>query len=113
MHQSKWKLLGNHQGCPDFGLESRGIRRDVDGVVRLVSELASSIIRLIWMLLYPIILVSFASVFGQAYRSRLGRKVTGHFGINLAANLVFMPTFSSLPNMALAALAAVVVWVTI
>src|SRR3954462_13830723 len=71
---------------------------------------APSTISLIWMILYPIILVSFGFVFVQAFRQRVPRLVALPFAINLAANLLFMPIFSGLRNVPLAAADIVVGW---
>ncbi len=74
---------------------------------------APSTISLIWMILYPIILVSFGFVFVQVFRSKLPRQVALPFAINLVANLLFMPIFSGLRNVPLAAVDIVIVWATI
>lgn len=74
---------------------------------------APSTISLIWMILYPIILVSFGFVFVQAFRGKVGWKVAIPFAINLIANLLFMPFFSGLRNVPLAAVDIVIVWATI
>ncbi len=47
-----------------------------------------STISLIWMILYPIILISFGFVFVQAYRGKAPRRVAVPFAINLVANLL-------------------------
>ena len=65
------------------------------------------------MNVYLIILVSFGFVFVQAFRGEAGWKVALPFGINLAANLLFMPFFSGLRNVPLAAVDIVIVWATI
>lgn len=62
-----------------------------------------STISLIWMILYPVILVSFGFVFVQTFRRRIGWKVALPFAANLVANLLFMPIFSGLRNVPLAA----------
>jgi benzodiazapine receptor len=74
---------------------------------------APSTISLIWMILYPVILVSFGFVFVQAFRGRIPRRVALPFAINLVANLLFMPIFSGLRNVPLAAVDIVIVWITI
>ena len=74
---------------------------------------APATISLIWMILYPIILVSFGFVFVQAFRKKLPWTVAVPFAINLAANLLFMPIFAGLRNVPLAAADIVIVWVTI
>jgi tryptophan-rich sensory protein len=74
---------------------------------------APSTISLIWLILYPVILVSFGYVFVQAYRAKIGRKTAIPFAINLVANLLFMPIFSGLRNVPLAAVDIVIVWATI
>ena len=73
---------------------------------------APSTIRLMWTILYPIILVSFGIVFVQAARKRLPRKVALPFLINLVANLLFMPIFAGLRGVQLAA-DIVIVWATL
>ncbi len=70
-------------------------------------------IRLIWMILYPIILVSFGFVFVQAFRGRVGWKVAVPFAINLVANLLFMPIFAGMRNVPVACLDIFIVWATI
>jgi tryptophan-rich sensory protein len=74
---------------------------------------APSTISLIWMILYPIIVISFGFVFVQAFRVRVPRFVALPFAINIAANLLFMPIFSGLRNVPLAAVDIVIVWATI
>lgn len=74
---------------------------------------APSTISMIWMILYPIILVSFGFVFVQAFRGKLPWRIAVPFAINLVANLAFMPIFSGLRNVPLAAADIVIVWVTI
>lgn len=70
-------------------------------------------IGLIWMILYPIILVTFGVVFVQAFRRQLPWRVAVPFAVNLVANLLFMPIFSGLRNVPLAAVDIVIVWGTI
>jgi tryptophan-rich sensory protein len=74
---------------------------------------APAIISLIWTILYPIILVSFGFVFVQAFRGKLGWKVAVPFAVNLVANLLFMPIFSGLRNVPLAAVDILIVWTTL
>ena len=74
---------------------------------------APSTISLIWMILYPIIFVSFGFVFVQAFRGRVGWKVALPFAINLVANLLFMPAFAGLRNVPLACVDILIVWATI
>ena len=74
---------------------------------------APSTISLIWMILYPIIVITFGFVFVQVFRVRVPRLVALPFAINLAANLLFMPIFSGLRNVPLAAVDIVIVWATI
>ena len=74
---------------------------------------APATISLIWMILYPIILVSFGFIFVQAFRGKVGWKVVLPFAINLVANLLFMPIFAGLRNVPLACVDIVIVWVTI
>jgi translocator protein len=74
---------------------------------------APSTISLIWMILYVIILVSFGFVFVQTFRSKIPRLVAVPFAINLVTNLLFMPIFSGLRNVPLAAVDIVIVWATI
>lgn len=74
---------------------------------------APSTISLIWMILYPVIVVSFGFVFVQAFRRRVPVRVALPFAVNLVANLLFMPIFAGLRNVPLAAADIVVVWATI
>ncbi len=74
---------------------------------------APSTISLIWMILYPVILVSFAFVLVQAIRRKIPRMVALPFVINLITNLLFMPTFAGLRNVPLAAVDIMIVWATI
>jgi benzodiazapine receptor len=74
---------------------------------------APATISLIWMILYPIILISFGFVFVQAIRRKVPWKVAVPFVINLVANLLFMPIFSGLRNVPIAAVNIVIVWTTI
>src|SRR5579871_1696630 len=70
-------------------------------------------ISLIWMILYPIILVSFGVVFVQAFRNKVPRMVAVPFAVNLVANLLFMPIFAGLRSLPLAAGDILIVWATI
>ena len=74
---------------------------------------APSTISLIWMILYPIILISFGFMFVQAFRSKVPRTLAVPFAVNLVVNLMFMPIFAWLKNVPLAALDIVIVWATI
>ena len=74
---------------------------------------APSTISLIWMILYPIILISFGFVFVQAFRRSASWKVALPFAVNLVANLLFMPIFAGLRSVPLAAADIVIVWATI
>ena len=74
---------------------------------------APATISLIWMILYPIILISFGFVFVQAFRGKVGWKIAMPFAINLIANLLFMPIFAGLRSVPLAAADIVIVWATI
>jgi len=74
---------------------------------------APSTIGLIWTILYPIIAVSFGFVFLMAFRGKVRRSLAVPFAINLVANLLFMPIFSGLRNVPLAAVDIVIVWATI
>ena len=74
---------------------------------------APSTISLIWMILYPIIVVSFGFVFVRAFQRKVSRTVAVPFAINLVVNLLFMPLFSGLRSVPLAAVDIVIVWATI
>lgn len=74
---------------------------------------APATISLIWMILYPIILVSFGFVFLRAFQGKIPRRIALPFAVNLAANLLFMPIFAGLRNVPLAAMDIVIVWTTI
>jgi benzodiazapine receptor len=64
---------------------------------------APSTITLSWMILYPIILISFNFVFVQAARSNVSPRIAVPFTINFVANLLFMPLFAWLRRVPLAA----------
>jgi tryptophan-rich sensory protein len=70
-------------------------------------------IGLIWTLLYPVIVISFGFVFLRAFQGKFPRIVAVPFAINLVANFLFMPIFSGLRNVPLAAVDIQIVWVTI
>src|SRR5271167_3646081 len=72
-----------------------------------------STISLIWMILYPIILISFGFVFVRAFQGKVSRMVAVPFAINLVANLLFMPIFAGLRSVTLAAADILIVWATI
>ena len=74
---------------------------------------APATIGLIWQILYLIILVSFGFVFVQTCRGKVPWRVAVPFAINLVANVMFMPIFSGLRNVPLAAVDILVVWATI
>ena len=74
---------------------------------------APATISLIWMILYPIILISFGFVFVRAFQGKVPRLIAVPFAINLVANLLFMPIFSGLRSVPLAAVDIVIVWATI
>ena len=74
---------------------------------------APATISLIWIILYPIILVSFGFVFIQAIRRRVPWPVAVPFAINLMANLAFTPIQFGLRDLPLAALDILMVWGTI
>lgn len=74
---------------------------------------APSTISLMWMILYPLIVVSFGFVFVQAFRRIASWKVALPFTVNLVANLLFMPIFAGLRNVPWAAVDIVIVWATI
>ena len=74
---------------------------------------APATISLIWMILYPIIVVSFGFVFVRAFQGKVPRTVAVPFAVNLVANLLFMPLFSGLKSVPLAAVDIVIVWATV
>jgi tryptophan-rich sensory protein len=74
---------------------------------------APATIGLVWRILYPVILVSFAFVFVQAFRRRVPRRVAVPFAVNLVANLIFTPIQFGLRDLKLAAVDIVIVWATI
>ena len=74
---------------------------------------APSTISLIWMILYPIILISFGFVFVQMFRGKVGWPVALPFAINLVANLIFTPIQFGFRNLPLATVDIVIVWATI
>ena len=74
---------------------------------------APSTIGLIWMILYPIILVSFGFIFVRAFRGKVPPLLAVPFAINLVANVLFMPIFAGLRNVPLACVDILIVWATI
>jgi len=82
-----------------------------DSLAKPVWTPSPSTISLIWMILYPIILISF--VFVRAFQDKVSRPVAVPFAINLLANLLFMPIFAGLRNVPLAAADILIVWTTI
>ena len=70
-------------------------------------------ISLIWTVHYPVIVISFGFTFVQAWRGRIPWRVALPFGVNLLANLLFMPIFAGLRNVPLATADILIVWVTI
>jgi benzodiazapine receptor len=72
-----------------------------------------STIGLIWSILYSIIIVTFGFVFVQAFRGKVSWLVALPFIINLVANLLFMPFFSGMRSVHLAAVDILVVLGTI
>ena len=74
---------------------------------------APATIGLIWMLLYPVIVISFGFVFLKAFQGKVPRSLAVPFAINLVANLLFMPIFSGMRSVPLAAVDILIVWGTI
>ena len=74
-----------------------------DGLAKPARTPAPSKIGLIGMIRYPIRLVGLGLVFGQAFRRKVGRGVALPFANNLVADLPFMPIFSGLRSVPLAA----------
>ena len=72
-----------------------------------------STIGLIWTILYPIILGSFGFVIYKAIRGSIPWLVALPFIINLIVNILFMPIFSGLHNLPLAAVDILIVLGTI
>ncbi|WP_210247110.1 TspO/MBR family protein [Aliikangiella marina] len=72
-----------------------------------------SFIGTMWSILYPIIIVSFAYVFIQAFRGKFPKKVAIPFAINLVANVIFTPIQFGLRNLTLASIDILVIWGTI
>ena len=70
-------------------------------------------IGLIWQILYPVIVVSFGFVFVRAFQGKVPRSLALPFAVNLVANLLFMPIFSGLRNVPMAAVDILIVWATI
>ena len=70
-------------------------------------------IGLIWQILYPVIVVSFGTVFVAAIRRKVPWPVAVPFAINLLANLIFTPIQFGWRNLPLAAVDILIVWGTI
>jgi tryptophan-rich sensory protein len=84
-----------------------------DGLAKPSWTPGPSTIRLIWNILYPIILITFLFVFVQAARRKIGGRVALPFAINLAANLAFTPIEFGLRDLPLASVDILIVWGTI
>jgi tryptophan-rich sensory protein len=67
----------------------------------------------IWLIIYPIILVSFGAVLVQWTRGKVPGVVALPFAINLTANLLFTQIQFGMRNLPLAALDILIVWATI
>jgi tryptophan-rich sensory protein len=74
---------------------------------------APETIRTIWMILYPVIFLSFGYVFLQFGRRKISGWVALPFILNLLANLLFMPIQSGLRDLWLASVDILVVWATL
>ena len=74
---------------------------------------APETIRTIWVILYPIIFLSFGYVFYLFGRRQLSGWVTLPFILNLIANLLFMPIQSGLRDLWLASADILIVWATL
>ena len=70
-------------------------------------------IGLIWQVLYPIIIATFAFVLIQALRKKVPWNAALPFVINLIANVAFTPIQFGLRSLFLAAADILLVWVTI
>ena len=70
-------------------------------------------IGLVWTILYPIIAISFGIVFVQVLRRKLPVSIAVPFLLNLVTNLLFMPIFSGLRNLPLAAVDILLVWASL
>ena len=84
-----------------------------NGLVKPSWTPAPTTIGLIWTILYPIIFISFGFVFVRAIQGKVPRIVAAPFAVNLFANLLFMPIFSGMRNVPLAAVDILIVWATI
>ena len=74
---------------------------------------APATIGLIWLILYPIIVVSFGFVLIQAIRRKVPWHVALPFAINLVTNLIFTPIQFGMRNLPLASAHILVIWATI
>lgn len=74
---------------------------------------AASTIGTIWMILYPIIFVTFGIIFYKAIKREIPFILTLPFIINLIANFAFTPILFGLKNLPLASLDILVVWLTL
>ncbi len=84
-----------------------------DSLVKPAWTPEPSTIGLVWRILYPIIIVTFAFVFVQALRKKIPGKATLPFAINLIANIAFTPIQFGLRSLVLAAADILLVWITI
>ncbi len=74
---------------------------------------APDLIRTIWMVLYPIIFITFGTVFIQAFRKKIPKRVVIPFAVNLLANFAFMPILIGTRNLPLALIDILIVWTSI
>jgi len=73
----------------------------------------SGTIGLIWMILYPIILVSFVYAIFAWRHGQLPLKIVIIFSLNILANLIFTPIQFGLENLWLSSLDILIIWSTI
>ena len=84
-----------------------------DGLVKPSWTPPGSTIGIIWLILYPMIAISFIYVMVNAFKGKLSWAIGVVFIVNLIANLLFSPIFFGMKNISLATLDILIVWVTI
>ncbi len=84
-----------------------------DGLIKPSWTPPGSTIGIIWSILYPMIVFSFAYVVIQTVKGKLSLILCGVFLVNLIANLAFSPILFGMKNIPLATADILIVWSTI
>lgn len=84
-----------------------------DNLVKQGWTPGGDVISTIWTVLYPIIFITYGTLFYKIYKKKIPKKFIWPFLINLGANFLFTPIFFGLKNLPLATADILIVWVTI